>query len=55
LSPPYSAARHRTTSPRVDTPDGRIWAMSEEAREKPSNFVRDIILEHNRTGASAAA
>jgi len=24
--------------------------MSEEAREKPSNFVRDIILEHNRTG-----
>ena len=24
--------------------------MSEEAREKPSNFIRDIILEHNRTG-----
>ena len=24
--------------------------MSEEAREKPSNFVRDIILEHNASG-----
>ena len=24
--------------------------MSEEAREKPSNFIRDIILEHNASG-----
>ncbi|OGK99444.1 MAG: glutamine--tRNA ligase, partial [Candidatus Rokubacteria bacterium RIFCSPHIGHO2_12_FULL_73_22] len=24
--------------------------MSEEAREKPSNFVRDIVLEHNASG-----